>query len=368
MNWLNLQTLLTPQCLLLMLIGPVFALITPRLTRPDLFFSITVAPTLRQSDAGQEILRQFSYLVAVSGILGLALTLSGAFGGFEPFLAVLLILGGAMVEVAGMIGAYAAARRKVMPYQVEPSRVREVVLAPRPTRPVGGWWGQAGPFIILAAAAVCLWWRWDAIPERFPIHWDWQGRADGWAMKSWGSVFWSVIIGTLCCVFYSLMMNALAKGVRRVHSSGPESQKESRFLKSMLVMVLALEYGLAGMFGFSMLLPAWVMTVFVIAILLVGVAITVVAIRSGQGGWRLQGSSFARTPGSQAPAGDRTPDECWKGGLFYYNPGDPAVFVEKRFGIGWTINFGNPRGWFVLGGILLFAITVSGLSILLVRK
>jgi len=44
------------------------------------------------------------------------------------------------------------------------------------------------------------------------------------------------------------------------------------------------------------------------------------------------------------------------------------VFVEKRFGVGWTFNLGNPRTWFVLGGLLLFGVAVSGLSILLMRN
>jgi uncharacterized membrane protein len=39
--------------------------------------------------------------------------------------------------------------------------------------------------------------------------------------------------------------------------------------------------------------------------------------------------------------GDRTPDACWKLGIFYFNPADPSVFVARRFGIGYTFNFGN---------------------------
>jgi Family of unknown function (DUF5808) len=44
---------------------------------------------------------------------------------------------------------------------------------------------------------------------------------------------------------------------------------------------------------------------------------------------------------------DRTPDRCWKAGIFYVNPADPALFVEKRHGIGYTLNFGNPWSWVV---------------------
>ncbi len=368
MNWMNLQTLLTPSLLLPMLVLPGFTLLTPRLTRPDIFFSITVQPSLRPSDAGQAILRQFRYAVILTSLFGLALALSGVFAGLTPALAVALILGGAAVEFGGMITAYAMARRRVRPYQAEPSRERETVLKPRPARPVGGWLGQAGPFLILGVAALCLWWRWDAIPQRFPIHWDLYGRPNGWAMKSWRSVFGSVLVGTLCCLFLGLFMNCFARGVRRVHSSGPDGEKESRFLKTMLWMLLALEYCTAAMLGFCPILPPWLMAILLVALSLLGLAAVVVAIRSGQGGWRLRGQSSASTPGHQAPAGDRTPDECWKGGLFYYNPADPAVFVEKRFGVGWTLNLGNPRTWAGLGATLLFGAALLGLSSLLMRN
>jgi uncharacterized membrane protein len=221
--------------------------------------------------------------------------------------------------------------------------------------------------VILGLAAFCFWWRWDAIPGRFPIHWDLHGRPNGWAIKSWRSVFGSVLIGTLVCLFFSLLFNSFMRGARHIHSSGPDAEKESRFLRMMMLWVLGLEYSMAAMFGFSPILPPQLMTIFVFGGLLIGVAIAVVAFRSGQGGWRLQGQTRASTPGKQAPAGDRTPDECWKWGLFYYNPADPAVWVEKRFGIGWTFNFGHPRAWFILGAILLFTAAVPVISILLFK-
>jgi ABC-type uncharacterized transport system permease subunit len=44
-------------------------------------------------------------------------------------------------------------------------------------------------------------------------------------MKSWHSVFGPVLIGTLFCLFLVLFMNAFARGVRRVHSSGLDGEK-----------------------------------------------------------------------------------------------------------------------------------------------
>ena len=56
---------------------------------------------------------------------------------------------------------------------------------------------------------------------------------------------------------------------------------------------------------------------------------------------------------------DSTPDSGWYAGVFYYNPSDAAVIVPKRFGWGWTFNFARPAAWMVLGGILLFTLSLK---------
>jgi uncharacterized membrane protein len=50
----------------------------------------------------------------------------------------------------------------------------------------------------------------------------------------------------------------------------------------------------------------------------------------------------------------------WRaGGLFYYAPEDPAVFVPKRLGIGYTVNFGRPGGWLFLGALLIVPAAIA---------
>lgn len=49
----------------------------------------------------------------------------------------------------------------------------------------------------------------------------------------------------------------------------------------------------------------------------------------------------------------RDDDRYWYGGIFYNNPDDPDPFVPKRYGLGWTVNFGHPMGKLFLIAILL---------------
>ena len=48
--------------------------------------------------------------------------------------------------------------------------------------------------------------------------------------------------------------------------------------------------------------------------------------------------------------GDRTPDELWLWGMFYHNPNDPALFVERRSRPGYTVNFWHIRAWLTMAG------------------
>jgi uncharacterized membrane protein len=112
-------------------------------------------------------------------------------------------------------------------------------------------------------------------------------------------------------------------------------------------------------------------------------AIIGMSIRAGQGGFRLApfpagaapaGTTPAGTaPASAAPVGaagrklgpataDRDDDRFWRGGMFYVNRDDPALMVAKRWGVGWTLNFGNRVAWLVLAALVA---TPAGLSILL---
>lgn len=62
-------------------------------------------------------------------------------------------------------------------------------------------------------------------------------------------------------------------------------------------------------------------------------------------------------------------DEYWGNGFTYHNPNDPRVFVEKRVGIGMTVNTGTAAGkWFM--GITLgtAAAVLIGVSFLLVQS
>ena len=86
----------------------------------------------------------------------------------------------------------------------------------------------------------------------------------------------------------------------------------------------------------------------------------VLAWTTGQAGSRLKVGPDDAAGRNVAP----DDDACWKWGLFYYNPDDPAMFVEKRFGVGYTVNFANPRGVLALVGILALGAGLAAFAVI----
>ncbi|MDR2024331.1 MAG: DUF5808 domain-containing protein [Hungatella sp.] len=58
-------------------------------------------------------------------------------------------------------------------------------------------------------------------------------------------------------------------------------------------------------------------------------------------------------------------DRYWLGGFLYCNKDDPSLFVEKRFGMGYTLNFGNPRSFIVIGALVVLILAITVLPLLL---
>lgn len=53
---------------------------------------------------------------------------------------------------------------------------------------------------------------------------------------------------------------------------------------------------------------------------------------------------------------NRQNDEFWRWGIIYNNLNDPAIWVEKRTGLDWTLNFGHKEAWLIIFMILVIPI------------
>jgi len=177
---------------------------------------------------------------------------------------------------------------------------------------------QAGPFAILAAAFLWLRSHRDRLPEMMPVHWNARFEADSFVPRDSPAAALPLMVGLLVC----LMLLAFQAGLRR---SAPPSPLRASTLKTLLVgeyfSALVCCGVLAAMATEGRLLKP------VLALSLLGVLALLALVWIG----------LRRIP--REPV--RNPS-AWRGGLFYVDREDPALFVPKRSGLGYTFNYGHP--------------------------
>lgn len=344
-------------CGMLISIGVVEAGIfwmLPLWERPGLFFAVTVEPEFRSSAEGRKILRRYRALAIAFIAIGCGLVFAGGVPRRWP----LLIFGVAWLGFGPLI-ALLIARDAVLPHAAKPLLVHVAADAPRAAYLPGGWLLQFGPFAILAATAIYLRIHWDRIPEIFPIHWGLDGRANGWSVRTLMGVYGPLIMGAAMVAGLGLMTYAVLRESRVVKIPGARSHGRD-FPHQVGYFLAALEYFLAVMFSWVALMPLigrpHIGLVLLTAVLVI-VAVSVGAHRLNQARAHVVDAAALSTPAGVF--GDGTLDQHWKLGLFYFNPSDPALLVEKRFGVGYTLNFAQWRAWVIMALVLIVPLALA---------
>ena len=118
---------------------------------------------------------------------------------------------------------------------------------------------------------------------------------------------------------------------------------------SFLVVILlsVLQLNMSSLLNINFAIP-----IILIIIALICLYAFVLSFWAGQSGSRLERSA----DGSNIrPVHD---DDKWLLGMIYFNRKDRNLLVEKRFGVGWGLNFGHPVAWMVLLGIIVLLVVV----------
>ncbi|MFT3916457.1 MAG: DUF5808 domain-containing protein [Anaeromyxobacteraceae bacterium] len=323
-------------------------LLVPRLAVGGVLFGVTVAEGFAATEAGRAIVRRYRLQVLLAGALGLAGVPATAAAGQVAWAGL-----GVLVVVALSTAAWVAARARTRPHAVAPSTVRVAGLAPtRGVPPVL----DALPFVILGGAALVLALRWEDLPARFPMHWNGRGEIDRWAARG-PEAYQPLVMGT-ALVAGMLALRALILAFTPSRAADPRAQalrSISRWALTGTATFIAL------LFGAVVLNPLLAPESPALVLGVAGVGL--VALLAGLG---LATVRLASLP-SSGP-GDGTPDDRWRaGGLFYVNPDDPALFVPKRFGVGYTVNLGRPGGVLALAAMIGIPLAIALVARLLGR-
>lgn len=198
--------------------------------------------------------------------------------------------------------------------------------------------------------------RYDDFPEMLPMKYDFNGEVTNAVEKSPQSVVMLSCIALVLVITFLVVHYSIAKSKQIIESHDPEGSLErnrifryawsifSAVAGFLIVMIMCIgQLAPLGIWSYS---TFSIVTAIAIGLVIVGAAL--LNIMLGQGGSRIVLKE--QKGGETVHVADL--DQYWKAGIFYCNPKDPAIFVEKRFGVGWTINMANPLGWLIFIGIL----------------
>ncbi|QQE13561.1 hypothetical protein JD969_08920 [Planctomycetota bacterium] len=337
-----------------------------RWTRPALFFSVTVRPDFKSSEQGKRFTKQFKKHINLYSIIATLVLLTYFLTPNSTTLMLFQTLGAITIQLLGITIAFVKIRQKVLNFSISQPTTRSASLIPRKTTLATPYLWFGPPLIILIAAAV-LAFQWDSIPPVFTTSWDALGNPTQQTHKSISSVF-ALPLLTLS-TFFLMLISALAisRFTKRTIPDGPAAIRQSKFINLTQSLVLISTYALTIIFTALSLFPlssaadsalpnsfyyimsfAFIPTIFALYYM----------IRAGQGCWKYNRLSPSQIESTDAIA-DGTPDSAWKLGLVYFNPNDSALFVERRFGIGYDMNWARPTAYIFMGIILLASLGIS---------
>lgn len=204
--------------------------------------------------------------------------------------------------------------------------------------------------VLTVAAVLALVYYYPQLPERIPVHWNWRGEADSWARKSYFAVF--SLVAMLC--YMQGLLVAVKQGILGVKMTLPAEHTEDylrlkeealaltvRLMDWMRLLLSVMFGGLAANIAFSAIehlrLLSSIITVAVwVSVILMFVAVVVAVYRFYQIDRRLK-----MEVGRVYVQRQRDAAHWYLGGMIYFNAEDPALFVEKLVGWGYTFNLGN---------------------------
>jgi len=211
---------------------------------------------------------------------------------------------------------------------------------------------RAGPFFVLGAVAARAWLHWDQVPARIALHYRFDGQADRWVDKSEGAVFGLWGIGLGLCAFLFVVGALTARA-----SLGPREAQAPELAQRIRASGAAVVWGAQYLVAviFSLILLAMTRgTPFPAAVAGAATGIFVV--------W-LFAALYRQLRALRAlGAALQPPSDAWRAGVFYSDPNDPALFVPKRYGIGYTLNFAKPAAWLLM--LLLLGLPIGLLFLL----
>ncbi|MCG5104983.1 DUF1648 domain-containing protein [Oceanobacillus alkalisoli] len=200
------------------------------------------------------------------------------------------------------------------------------------------------------------------LPERIPMQYDFSGEVTSWADKSYRSALLFPVLMLYMTLIFLFVNTIISRAKQQIDSEDPEKslKQNAMFRRRWSLFTIIGGISLTSLFAFAQaslffnFSPAVFMIITLgFTVLFIGGSIYL-SFTTGQGGSRIKHGTMSK----DGKTINRDDDKYWKLGVIYFNRNDPALFLEKRFGVGWTINLARPLAWMTLLLIIGFAMLI----------
>ncbi len=351
------------------LVGGIFLLL-PRISRKGLLFGVYVGEEFAGGRAYRALVKSWDrgcwFFMAAALLVGLVFSAAGhAVAGNLTGTAVLLL------GVGGLYLRTNSRARWLAPPDVPPQAWRATAALEMGTRG-GETIAKVSLVICLVAALATVIYglaNYQSLPARLPTLWNMIGGGESFTDKSILMVMyvpsWNLVLGPLFALL--ALMTATAKRSLRVGPGGRSGEAQDAFratnanvfsgfalfycalLTYSSVQVVRIGLSQTDSLGAGILWLLGATLVFMFG------SLYVILFRYGQGGSRVEQSSAGG-----ALTGGLADNTHWFLGMFYVNRDDPSIMVENRFGLGYTMNYGNRTAQaFTFGFLFLISLLVA---------
>lgn len=214
------------------------------------------------------------------------------------------------------------------------------------------------PFVITVLMGIYTLTQYNNLPDIIPTHWGPSGAADDFSEKSLlsvgGIVLMSVGVGFI--IYVSSVASLKSRGKLNINDIEDSKIAHLHYLKKFALTFLVLDIACQIMFVAILIATVNSSNINPIIMWACTIAIIISAI--------YQTYLYYKSPSKSKNAVYTVDDEdsFWIFGTIYNNPNDPSLFVQKRFGVGWTVNFGTTKGklFFILPILItIFALLIA---------
>lgn len=206
------------------------------------------------------------------------------------------------------------------------------------------------PLGISLATALYSFLMYDAFPDEVWRHISFSGEIT-YTEKTPGSLMQLPILQLFLIGLFLFVDYIIANSKQQLSPSNPETSKKQNLLfrRRWSIFLFLSASLMVAMFSFMQLSMLYenllpyldFVNYTTIGFILLGSIW--LSLQTGQGGSRIEVEGK-----KDSKKVERDEDRYWKLGQFYFNKEDPSIFVEKRFGIGWTNNWAHPLSWILL--------------------